>query len=972
MQSFTVTGPAGAPKGKLSRSRTNVMMSTTAISTAVAMMVALPTTSFAQTAAKAQTAEQAPVEEIVVTGSRIVREGYEAPTPLTVVGTEQLEKAADSNIANMLATMPAITGAALATNGQAGLSPGGAGISSMNLRSLGANRVLVLLDGQRVVPSTIGGAVDIGSFPQQLLSRVDVVTGGASAVYGSDAVAGVVNFILDRKFTGVKGELSGGLTNYGDDKNYKVALSAGFGFAGDRGHVLLSGSQNHNQGTKGDGGRAWNRTGWQQITNPAYTATNGQPNQLFIPSVVPYGLAPGGTVIAGPLKGTTFGAGGTPFQLVYGPIVSNPYMQGGDWQVNELRQNYTLDPKVTSQTLFGRVGYDVTDNINMYVQYNWAQNKSIGPINNAWILGAGGPIIKIDNAYLPASVRTAMATAGVTQIQLNSQNADLPQVGTDYTRIVNSITGGLEGTVNLFDGTWHWNGAYTYGGSKNSLHARGGIALSRVNLAADAVVNPANGQIVCRSVLQGLNTTCRPWNFMGVGVNQNNTAGQQYLNTPDFQHGLVEESTFSAALSGEPFSLWAGPVSTALSFEHRADAVHADADADSKAFNHYIGTYSVIDGEQSVTEGAVETIIPLAKGESWADSWDFTAAARFTGYSVSGYVTTWKLGTTYSPIPDVKFRVTRSRDIRAPNIQELFAAPEQVGAQTVIDRAPGPTNGTTAVISARKIGNIGLTPEKADTTGIGVVLQPRFLEGFSASVDYWDVGIKQSINPISFQQVVDSCYNNTRPELCPNIIRTNGIISLVIYYSINAAVQVTRGLDFEASYRTPLSAIVDGWRGDLALHGNATVYLRNYQDNSFNPPTNHVGENNSSFPPYWKLNAGVSYALDPVNVSLTARAFAGGRINSEYVECTSGCPTSTAFATTINTNKLPGRFYLDANVSYKMDIGLASSELFLSARNLLNNDPPPTVEAYYQSLASTASLYDSLGAIYRVGIRFKM
>ena len=948
-------------------------MSCTAISTAAVIAAAMPTLAMAQSAPAAkpsQAAGEQSVEEVIVTGSRIVREGYEAPTPLTVVGTEQIEKAADSNIANMLATMPAVTGAALATNSQSGLSPGAAGLSALNLRSLGSNRVLVLLDGQRAVPSTYNALVDIGSFPQQLVSRVDVVTGGVSAVYGSDAVAGVVNFILDRKFTGVKGEISGGLTNYGDDKNYKVILSGGFGFGpDDRGHIILSGMQNFNKGTKGDGGREWNRYGWNQILNPNYTATNGQPNQLFIPSVATYGLTPGGSIISGPLKGTAFGQGGTPYKFNYGPIVSNPYTQGGDWQQNDFRRNYQLDPTVTTQTLFFRGGYDVTDNINVYVQYNWAQNHTIGVINNAWVLGTAGPTIKIDNAYVPASVRAAAIANGVTQFQINSQNVDLPQVGTEYFRIVNSITGGVEGTVQAFDSTWHWNAAYTYGGSKNALNARGGISLTHMNAASDAVVNPATGQIVCRVALTNPATDCRPWNFMGVGVNAGNTAGQQYINTPDFQKGLIEESTMSASLTGEPFSLWAGPVSLALSFEHRKDEVNADVDADSLAFNHYIGTYSPLHGSQSVTEGAVETIIPLAKGESWADAWDFTAAARFTGYNLSGYVTTWKVGTTYAPIPDLKLRLTRSRDIRAPNLQELFAAPSQTGGQPLVDRF---TN-TNATINQRITGNLNLSPEKADTTGIGVVFQPAWLEGFSASVDYWDVNVSGAINSISAQQVMDTCYNGTRPELCANITRTNGVVTLVIGFPINAAKQDTKGIDFEASYRMPLSRLASDWRGDLSFHGNATVYLRNYIDNTFNPPTNRYGDNNSTFPPYWKINATVTYALDPITASLTGRAFSAGRINSEYVECTSGCPASTTAATTINYNRIAGRFYLDANVNYKLDMGMANTELFLSARNLLNNDPPPTAQTqYYQSTASSATLYDTLGAIYRIGIRFKM
>ncbi len=292
-----------SPQAARNRSRLNAMMS----STAIAAVMAFSASAFAQSTAPAaksgQTAEQAPVEEIVVTGSRIVREGYEAPTPLTVVSNEQIEKSADANLIGFLNTMPALTGNMTPVSGSTQLSPGIAGLQTLNLRSLGSNRVLVLLDGQRTVGSSYQGVIDVASFPSQLISRIDVVTGGASAVYGSDAVAGVVNFILNRKFVGVKGELSGGLTNYGDDKNYKVSLSAGFGFADDRGHVLFSADQNHNQGIRGDGGRAWNRTGFQQLTNPAYSATNGQPNQLVSFNVGMLTATPGGIITSWSLEG---------------------------------------------------------------------------------------------------------------------------------------------------------------------------------------------------------------------------------------------------------------------------------------------------------------------------------------------------------------------------------------------------------------------------------------------------------------------------------------------------------------------------------------------------------------------------------------------------------------------------------------------------------------------------------------------
>ena len=213
---------------------------------ALALLASAPFAAYAQnTAPRAagQTAAEENLGEVIVTGSRIVREGYEAPTPLSVVDTAAIQASATQNIAEFVNTMPVFSGSASPNTGQSGISPGTAGVSTLNLRNMGANRTLVLLDGQRIVGSLLTGVADINALPQQLVQRVEVVTGGASAVYGSDAITGVVNFILDKEYTGVKGEISGGMTSYMDDENYKISLSAGFPFAGGKGHVILSGEQ---------------------------------------------------------------------------------------------------------------------------------------------------------------------------------------------------------------------------------------------------------------------------------------------------------------------------------------------------------------------------------------------------------------------------------------------------------------------------------------------------------------------------------------------------------------------------------------------------------------------------------------------------------------------------------------------------------------------------------------------------------
>ena len=943
--------------------------------------------SFASTGAQAadanQTATAAPIEEVVVTGSRIVREGYEAPTPLTVIGSEALEKAADTNMLNALATMPAVSGAQTGAVASSQLGQGGAGVQSLNLRSLnaqaGGSRVLVLLDGQRVSPSTYGGAVDVATFPSQLVQRVDVVTGGASAVYGSDAVAGVVNFVLDRKYTGVKGEISGGVTNYGDGKNYKIDLSAGFGFGpDDRGHVLVSGEHQFSAGIKDDGGRAWNRTGILQFVNPTYTATNGQPQNLVMAGSSSATIAPGGIIVAGPLKGTAFGAGGVPYKFNYGSLISGTNMSnGGDWQLNDIRRYNDLDPRQSNQNLFTRASYDITDDINAYVQWSYSQNKSLTGLFPVWLPGvapgATAYNITVDNAYLPASVRAAMIASGQTVFGLGSWNQDMPEVQGWTARRTMRITGGLEGKFDAFDTAWRWNAYYGYGATKLTL--RNSVpSPARLRLAFDAVVNPANGQIVCRSTLTSPNNGCLPWNPMGVGVNTGNLAAFAWLNGGGaFEGGKIEESTMAASVTGEPLSLWAGPVSLALSIEHRKDEINADVDPISLAAGRFAGNLAPLHGKQSVTEGAVETLIPLAKNESWAQALDLSLAARFTGYELSGYVTTWKVGATYAPINDIKFRATRSRDIRAPNLQELFQ-PASFGnlGSSIFDRF---LNQNTPASTLNGVsGNPNLVPEKADTTGIGAVLAPSFLEGFTVSVDYWNVNIGGAITAITAQQVVDACFNKTRTDLCANIVRNaDGTIASIATFQINQAVQDVKGIDLEASYRMSMSSLFDDWRGDFSLHGLMTFYLRNFQDTTFTPAKDFAGMNLGNNPPNWKLSVTATYALDPVTVSLTGRAFSNGVIDSNYIACTSGCPASTAANPTINYNRIPGRFYLDANVDYKINVGDASTaNLFFSVKNMFNNDVPGIPSTFFYSYSLTAGQFDQMGAVYRAGIRFKM
>src|SRR4051812_44078613 len=261
-------------------------------------------------AADAQTAQAPAVEEIVVTGTRVVRNGYEAPTPVSVIGVEALANTATSNLADNINQLPVLSGSTTPQSTATLTTSGLGAVNGLSLRGLGTSRTLVLLNGQRTVGSLLTGVVDVSELPQELIERVETVTGGASAAYGSDALTGVVNFILNTNFTGFKGEVSGGVTTYGDDRNWKINAAYGTAFANDRGHFIMSGEAAYDDGLI-IVDRPWNEQGYSYINNPAYTATNGQPRVIQTNHV---GLSPtaswGGTISAGPLRGITFGPGG--------------------------------------------------------------------------------------------------------------------------------------------------------------------------------------------------------------------------------------------------------------------------------------------------------------------------------------------------------------------------------------------------------------------------------------------------------------------------------------------------------------------------------------------------------------------------------------------------------------------------------------------------------------------------------------
>jgi outer membrane receptor protein involved in Fe transport len=940
------------------------------------------------------------VEAVSVTGTRIVRDGYSAPTPVTVVGAEQIAAQAPANLADFVnSSLPSVIGSETSNNSSGSLSNGLAGINALNLRSLGVNRTLILLDGHRTPASAATGDTDINTIPQQLVKRVDVVTGGASADYGSDAVGGVVNFILDKEFSGFKSSFEYGETDAGLQPSYKVNGTYGMEFGGGRGHALISGEWVQTAPTPKDYNPAWNKSGFFRVQNPAYTATNGQPFYLIqsgigASQVTPGGLVINSTTVPAPGKaagvtstafaGTYFGLNATIKNLAYG-TTTGPWMIGGDTAVTQ--DNYggtnSLAAGEQRQSVYARGSYYVTPDIEVWAEGSLSRYKGFSIYQQP--PQVGGITIRADNAFLPASIRTAMAAQGIASLNMGSTNSGFPESGSLNGREAWRFAGGADGTFDLLT-EWKWD-VFGQVGWVNTREQETPVwNNARLAQAQDAVFAPAGnaigvpaGTIVCRSTLTNPTDGCAPLSRIGVnGGTQSPSAFQSGLNyvldTP-FRTQRLSEQVYGFNVSGNPLENWEGPISVAFGAEWRLESINGFVPP---KFNSgwLFGNYLVNRGHYSVAETYLETVVPILPGM------DFNGAYRYTAYSTSGGVSTWKTGLTYQVIDDLKLRVTYSHDIRAPNLNELFAA-GTARTNTVA------VNNQSLTFVQNQTGNPNLNPEAANSLGAGVVITPTIVPGLALSVDYYNITIAHAIGSISAQNTADLCFVNGFQPYCTNITYADGTtagptyngktISTILLVPFNFSKQKAEGIDFDATYQVPLEKM--DWfgkiPGELTLHALATHYMRNYSNDGVNAPTDQAGVNSGGGTPSWVYRFSGTYHTDPWTFYVLGRGISAGKYSNEWVVCSTGCPASTLAHRTANYNHIDGNFYLDTSISYDFESFGADSQVFLSVKNLFNTDPAlvasgpdgNNIPAYPNT---NRNLFDYLGRVYRIGLRLRM
>ena len=885
------------------------------------------------------------IQSIDVTGSRISRDGYDMPTPVSVLGDDDINAEAPASIAEFAMTLPSIQGSSTATTNSGSLSNGQSGIAALNLRALGTGRTLVLFDGQRSVASSSVGQVDTNTFPQALVERIEVVSGGASSAYGSDAIAGVVNFILDKDYTGVKTAIEYGEVNEYGAPNQRFEVTAGNDFANGQGHFLFSSEYFQQDGIR-DTVADWQLDGYQAVVNPDTSA--GAP-YFFVGNDIGIGAySPGGLIVSGPLKGTYFGEGGAVDQLNYG-TEAGIWMIGGDWRYaqSSILGTNSLQASSTRKSVFGRASWELTPEIEVFAQGSWAgyegDSDYIRPTDR-------NRLIQIDNAFLPQSVRDQMIAEGITNFRLSSARQDIPLSGANNLRDTTRFVLGAEGMFNFSNLGMEWDTYYQKGVTQTDEHQNPTWSFANLSEASDAVFD-ANGEIVCRSG----NAACVPFNSFGVGV-ASADALEYVLGRPRREQEF-QQDVFAFNITTSDIQGWAGPIGLATGVEWRQDEM--DGFVDPKYISGWkYGNYKVTTGKLNVKEIYLETVVPLFAGM------EFNGAARYTDYSTSGGVNTWKAGLTYQPIDDVTLRVTQSRDIRAPNLSELYDAGTARSNSVAI-------NGASTPFIQNLEGTPTVGPEEADAFGFGVVLQPSFLPGFATSIDYYDIEVDGVIGFLSAQEVADACLLFGQTNYCSQLRYDGaGALQFIDLKYENLTSLVSEGIDIEASYSFAMGP------GDLSLRFMTTHYISNATDDGVT--VNEAAGENTGNTPDWVYRATARYNLNDWSFNLTARGHSDGVLDNDFIECASGCPVSTAPNFTINDNSVDGEWFFDAYVSKSVDWNMGEGELFLSVKNLFDTDP--VIMAYPLNLGSenragyqpaNRNLNDVLGRNIRLGMRYE-
>lgn len=553
------------------------------------------------------------IDTIVVTGSRVRRSGFTTPTPVTVVESQDFETRATTNIADYLNDLPAFLPTQTPTTNTIGT--GGVG-NFLNLRGLGGERTLLLVDGRRHVPTTNVGTVSLNVIPALLIERVEVVTGGASAAYGSDAVAGVVNMIFDKSLEGFRGEIQSGVSERGDNEEWRVALAFGTSFAEGRGHFSIAAEGFDNDGIRYQRDRSWGARDWGIVLNPAYAPGNGEPQKLLLPDSGLSMATEGGLILSGSLAGMQFAPDGSLAPFNPGFFGGGLIAQGGEGPY--AGSQAVLAVPLKRHNVFARGSYDITDNVTASFEASYAEQEASNH-NLVQPFNFGDIFIRTDNAFLASEVRTRLLDAGEPGFAVSRLNTDFGFVEANDKVETRRAVAALSGRLS---DRWTWDAYYQYGRTERENIDPGNVIRANMALALDAVIDPLSGQPVCRSGAPG----CVPLSVLGLGAPSQ--AALDYIHGTARVFTQVEQDVVAASMQGTAFDGWAGAVAVAFGAEYRKDSVNTSVDNLSLNDGLLIGNQKPVQGQIEVKEAFTEVVLPLLADLPFAQRSELNVAAR--------------------------------------------------------------------------------------------------------------------------------------------------------------------------------------------------------------------------------------------------------------------------------------------------------------------------------------------------------
>jgi len=985
---------------------------------ALLMGVLGPASAAAQDVAQAPAAEPEAdqLDAVIVTGSRIRRNGFESPNPLTVLSSELTRNLGQTNAADIIKMIPQNFGTQSDATAGSQASPN-VGSSYVNLRGLnplGGTRTLTLVNSRRFVPTSDGGAVDLNMIPSSVISRMETVTGGASAAYGSDAIAGVVNVILETKLQGFRGEVDYGQTTRDDGKNVHASMAWGDAFAGGRGHVLL-GLEYQDQKGIGDCAavRKWCAESWDVYTNASNILPGGAASGYNVPGSPGYGLPnfvvgpnskqayndPFGVVrdrspTAPAARNKRFNADGTDIvSFDPGMFVSSALIgarQGGDGASTYADSD--IRTPIERYVGFLRASYELNSDWEVFGEFSYAERTASATS------GVTGPrstfFVKPTNPYLPASLVSLLAgTQFSIGKDLDGQFSNLNRAEVKVARGVVGVTGALA------DG-WTLDAYYQYGRNERRQVA----TRSRVNTpfiyALDAVRDPATGQIVCAELLKAspnpVAKGCAPLNLFGTGnISQ---AAIDYVYRPVEEDFVYEQHVVSASVSGELFrNRDAGPIGVAAGVDYRdegGDVTHGDI----PNYNDYAFTFGLdYAGSIKVLEPYAEITVPVFRDGALGKALEVNGAVRWTrnrsrddltGDAKTIQATSWKASAIYDPIEGLRLRGTRSRDIRAAGFRELFLKQiptDPATAQGIVDNpnipgSPASGDDPTPILSG---GNFALGAEKADTTTLGAVLTPGFIPGFTVSADWYQIKIRDAVSALTGQRLVDFCFRDK--VFCDRITFASPTnITFVDATRVNLGRFVSRGVDIEAAYRFPLDRLSAALPGTLDLRVMGTYqYDFIVQPSSDAPGVDYAGQssmlrNTGDFTPApkWVWNGFLVYSADAFTATLKATHIGKGKLNVERIG-PDDPRYSPQLINSISDNTVDSATYFSLGLTYRVTPAESERqvEVFSVVENLFDKKPPVAPGGGSDNQGSdyptNPAYFDTFGARYKVGARVR-